>query len=181
MKAIMRQKVETAIEKLDYDFSQYTTDSLTAHLEKQRGRRIEVAGLDLSYKTSGAYVQAPKKDFIFYNMNRNKFMQIHAILHEFGHMILEHDASTLIVDDESDAIFEIIKILSLRCHFRIQHEVIFSLPSNRNEESEAELFVRLINGYRFTQYRHDEIRRNNNITLLPPFIFDDNENSSTTT
>ena len=173
MKATMRQKVETAIEKLEYDFSEYATESLTAHLEKKRDRKIEVAGLDLSYKTSGAYVQAPQKDFIFYNKNRNKFMQIHAILHEFGHMILEHDASTLIVDDDSDAIFEIIKILSLRCHFRIQHEVMFSLPSNRIEESEAELFVRLINGYRFTQHRLDEIRRNNNIALLPPFMLDE--------
>jgi len=173
MTEAIRQKIETAIDNLDYDFSQYTTESLTAHLEKQRGRRIEVAGLDLSYKTSGAYVQAPKKDFILYNMNRNPFMQIHAILHEFGHMVLEHTASTLFVDNESDAIYEILKRFSLRCHFRIQHEVIFREPADSIEESEAELFVRLINGYRFTQYRLDEIRRNNNITLPPPFIFDE--------
>jgi len=169
----MRQKIETAIDKLQYDFSQYTTESLTSHLEKQRGRKIEVAGLSLSHKTSGAYVQAPKKDFILYNINRNQFMQTHAILHEFGHMVLEHTASTLIIGNESDAIYKIIKKFSLRCHFRVQHEVMFRESANSIEESEAELFVRLINGYRFTQYRLDEIRRNNNIVLLPPFMLDD--------
>ena len=173
MIAAVRQKIETAINKLEYDFSQYTTESLTAHLEKKRGRRIEVAGLDLSYKTSGAYVQAPKKDFILYNKNRNQFMQTHAILHEFGHMVLQHVASTLIVDNELDAIYEIIKKLSLRCHFRIQDELIFRGSADSIEESEAELFVRLINGYRFSQYRLDEIRRNNNIALLPPFMLDE--------
>jgi len=168
-----RQKIETAIDKLGYDFSQYSTESLTAHLQKKRKRTIEVAGLDLSHKTSGAYIQAPKKDFIFYNLNRNAFMQTHAILHEFGHMVLKHTASTLIIDNESDALYEILKKLLLRCHFRIQHEVIFREPVDSIEESEAELFVRLINGYRFTQYRLDEIRRNNNIALLPPFMFDE--------
>ena len=173
MTAAVRQKIEAAIDNLGYDFSQYSTESLTAHLEKQRGRKIEVAGVSLSHKTSGAYIQAPKRDFIFYNLNRNHFMQTHAILHEFGHMVLEHTASTLIVDNESDAIYEILKKISLRCHFRIQHEVVFIEPADSVEESEAELFVRLINGYRFTQYRLDEIRRNNNIALLPPFMIDE--------
>jgi hypothetical protein len=100
-------------------------------------------------------------------------MQTHAILHEFGHMVLEHTASTLIIGNESDAIYKIIKKFSLRCHFRVQHEVMFRESANSIEESEAELFVRLINGYRFTQYRLEEIRRNNNIVLVPPFMLDE--------
>lgn len=173
MNTAMKHKIETVIDKLEYDFSQFTTMSLTAHLEKQRGRKIEIAGLNLSHNTSGAYIQTPMKDFIFYNANRNQFMQIHAILHEFGHMILEHTASTLVVENESDVIYQIINKFSLRGHFRIQHEAIFRQRVDNIEETEAELFVRLINSHRFTQYRLNEIRRNNNIALVPPFMFDE--------
>lgn len=167
--AKMRQKVEKAIDELGYDFSNYSLESLVRHLESKRDRIIDTKGLELSYRTSGAYVQTPHKDFIMYNSNRNQLMQTHGFLHEVGHMVLEHTASVLVAENELEALQQIIERLSLRCHVRIHHELMFQKEENKLEEAEAELFVRLINGRRFAQQRQREIRRNNNVTLLPPF------------
>ena len=163
------KKIQAVINQLDYDFRQYSTDHFIAYLSKKRGRHIQVVGMQMSHHTSGAYIETPNIDFIFYNNLRNLFMQTHFILHEIGHMVLNHTQHKIVVDDEHlHNIRNLTNLVVFRGHFRIHHQITRSRLMDQ-EEQEAELFVRLINSQRYIHNRLEEIKRNNNITLIPPF------------
>jgi len=87
--------LETALDRLGYDFQAFNLAHFTRHVETYRRRPIFVNPLPLQLELSAAWVRAETADYIFYNQRTHPVQQTHSILHEIAHMLLGHSCHPL--------------------------------------------------------------------------------------
>jgi hypothetical protein len=133
------QRALEAIERLNYDFRQFTLHHFLHHLMRVQQRKIVLQPLDFE-EIHAAWMAVGQLDYIFYDANTHEVHQIHNILHECGHIALGHsgrDIRSLV----SPALLRAARALTaepVRGRLRMPH------PSHDPQEREAEAFVRLL-------------------------------------
>lgn len=82
--------VRAVIHQMDYDFRQFSLADFVDHLIHIRQRHICVIPKDFAPGLHAMWLPYPTADYVFYNKNTHVIHQIHNILHELGHIVLDH-------------------------------------------------------------------------------------------
>jgi hypothetical protein len=83
-------RVVRSIDALGYDFRDFTIFDFIAYLQTARQRKIILNGAELDGRLHGLWVRAETADYIFFDNCTHPIHQVHHIVHEVGHMILNH-------------------------------------------------------------------------------------------
>jgi hypothetical protein len=86
----MHDTLETALGRLDYDFSRFELVDFIHHVARLNRREIIINALPLSAGLTAAWVKAATADYIFYDGRIHRIYQTHLILHEIAHIVLNH-------------------------------------------------------------------------------------------
>ncbi|MGB7339853.1 MAG: hypothetical protein WBC91_13240 [Phototrophicaceae bacterium] len=105
-KKLDKKKIQSAIENLDYDWSQYTFDNFVSHIEKLRERPMVIVPLPY-LKVPAVCTATEISDYIIYDASDIPMSQHHHKLHELGHFILGHVQEVLATDDLENFLQEI--------------------------------------------------------------------------
>lgn len=125
-----------AIRRLDYDFRHFTLDHFIAHLIERRQRDIILTAFFSKPNFHGAWLREETADYVFYNTAAHPVHQVHSILHELGHIVLDHRGVPL-EDALPPALWAALN--RRRAVGRLRQLGIQQSPEDR----EAEAFVRL--------------------------------------
>lgn len=131
--------LKEVIDQLGYDFSQFELAHFIQHIEQLQRREILVMALPFEPGLSALWIRAETADYIFYNARTHPVHQLHNILHELAHIILNHSCHAIDQALPPD-------ILSLTRAAHPQGRLRKADPHLRmdQEEREAEAFVFLI-------------------------------------
>jgi len=133
-----RGKIEAFFKQLDYDFTAFDLEHFIKYVEALRGRKIMCFPFPFSPGLSGVWVPGQTLDCIFFQSQTHPIHQIHIVLHELAHMLLEHPLKS--VKDVLPA-----HMLAELNSSGVGH--LRTSPINRNDdvyELEAEYLVQLI-------------------------------------
>ena len=133
------QRALEAVQHLNYDFHQFTLPHFIQYLIQRRGRLIFVEEFSFSDEVHAAWIALGDVDYILYSAATHPVHQIHNILHECGHMVLNHtgkDLKSLL----SPALLQSARELTASVQGRL-HTIN---PADDLQELEAEAFVRLL-------------------------------------
>ena len=125
--------MQQVLDSLDYDFTQFNVEHFVEHIESLRRKPIQMVAMPLTATLFGMWVPTPSQDYLIYNATLQRVHQIHTILHEIAHMVLNHSLRPL-----SDVLLpEQLEALSVgRLRFAPTADY-----SSDPEEQEAEAFV----------------------------------------
>ncbi len=130
-------RVRQVIDGLHYPFRQFTVSHFIAHLETLRQRAIILNGASFDAGLHGFWVRADTADYVFFDQHTHPIHQVHHILHEAGHLVLEHRprdlASVLPPALLAELTARIARAPYGHCRMWEPHETL--------EEREAEYFV----------------------------------------
>jgi len=132
--------VSETIARLNYDFRQFSLEHFLGHLLAVRQRDIILKSYPFELSLGGVWVRAETADYVFFNGDTPQFHQVHHVLHELGHIVLEHVGQKLTP--------EALKQLGLSLDAS-RGKPLYALyrttgPGRNLLESEAETFVRLM-------------------------------------
>lgn len=133
-------RVGAAIRRLEYDFRRFTVQDFINHIIHLRDRHIVLVPYSFDRDLHGVFVRAETADYVFYNDGGHPVHKVHNILHELGHIILDHPGiplNTVIVpaypahleQDQAGRVCTLFRTVA---------------PGNSHEEQEAEAFVRTL-------------------------------------
>lgn len=127
-------KIHHAIHQLNYDFGQFTIDDFIEHVREYRQRAILTFPFVFRSASSGAWMPCETADYVFYSANAHVVLKVHIMLHEIGHILLNHRCLDLA---------EILppEILALQKP-SLRLRTIKKEKETDPEELEAEMFVR---------------------------------------
>ena len=91
----IRRRLTTILDQLDYDFSDFSLQSLAAWLSARRRRQIEFVGRTMPPNLYGAWIRGEFRDYIFYDQNTAPVHQLHIKLHELSHILCNHENEIL--------------------------------------------------------------------------------------
>lgn len=114
---------------------------LRAHLEEVRGRPITLTplrGLEPG-GPCGLWIATPATDFILYRDNTSPLHQSHIILHEFSHLIFEHEHGL-----EGDYLRLLLPNLGSTAVQRILGRSAYAVREEREAETLASLLAQQI-------------------------------------
>lgn len=131
-----KQRVIEALRQLGYDFNHFVLSDFLTYVEAKRGRRIVLHDLPLA-ELFGAWISTPDIDYILVNETTHTVHRAHIILHEVGHMILNHPCRPL-KDVLTPELLQLLRVEEARGCARY---VYTNDLSNTPEELEAEEFV----------------------------------------
>ena len=157
-----RSRVQAAMEQLKYDWQNFTVTDFIEHLITFRQRPLTLMGVQLD--VSGLCISTASQDYIFYDVQRHHTLQLHAILHEAAHLLMNHRAFMLSVDD-------IGHLREILLHINMRSPTIYQDPQMNKEEDEAEYFAFLANRVISVA----QLRKNATLTdvsediFIPPF------------
>lgn len=107
------QKVIRAIEDLEFDFADFDIERFVRHVAHRRSRTILLNAVKLDEGITGLCASGPIHDYIFYKRDTPALHQTHIILHEIGHIVLNHAPTSLDFGDLTvDAIVRQLRNLS---------------------------------------------------------------------
>jgi hypothetical protein len=135
---IDKRRIRQVIRELRYDFHEFSVSDFVAYLETTRQRNIIVNGWPAKAGLHGFWLQAETADYVFFDEGTYAMHQVHHILHELGHIILEHqprDLTEVLPPELLEALVGL-GITAPRGHSRMWE--IHETPEDR----EAEWFVR---------------------------------------
>lgn len=135
-----RECIQASIDALGYDFNAFEMEGFLKHVETVRKRPLIVRYVPFSHDLFGLWYPTERVDYIFVNANLHATHQIHTLLHEVAHMLLEHRGTNLRDFLGPDLVREL-DISTGDGHLRAAGSL---LPVNDRQEREAELFVLLI-------------------------------------
>jgi hypothetical protein len=135
---IDKRRIRRVIRELHYDFHEFSVSDFVAYLETTRQRDIIVHGWPFQAGLHGFWLRAETADYVFFDRETYAMHQVHHILHELGHIILEHqprDLSEALPPELLNALSQL-GMMAPRGHSRMWeiHETL--------EDREAEWFVR---------------------------------------
>ncbi len=127
-------KIHHAIHQLNYDFGRFTIDDFIAYLMEYRQKDILIVPFVFRSASSGAWMPCETADYIFYSAKAHDILRVHIMLHEIGHMLLNHRCLDLA---------EILppEVLALQ-KSSLRLRTIKKEKETDPEELEAEMFVR---------------------------------------
>lgn len=131
-------RVRAAIERLDYDFSRFTIQHFVAHVAHLRSRDIISRGIPLARDLHAFWIRAETAEYVFFNSHTHEVHRVHHVLHELGHMLLEHPLYDLAQFLPPELADELRRIIAPRLMGHCRRWNFYDTP----EEREAELFVR---------------------------------------
>jgi hypothetical protein len=88
----LRKRCQTLVDRLDLP-RPLTVDALCRYLEAQRSRPLHLHALPAQAASSGAcgvWLSTETDDHIFYEQRTARLHQEHIVLHEIGHLLLDH-------------------------------------------------------------------------------------------
>jgi hypothetical protein len=91
----VRQRMQTLLAEIDYDFSAFSPQGFARWLERRRGRPIELIPWRIRSAASGAWLADEERDYVFYESEAPLFYQEHVQLHEMAHMLCGHSTATV--------------------------------------------------------------------------------------
>lgn len=90
------QRALDAIRALNYDFQHFTLEDFTRHVEHIKERTIIIRPFAFRGGLHGLWARLETADYIFYDCTTHPVHQTHHILHELGHIILDHHPKPLV-------------------------------------------------------------------------------------
>lgn len=151
-------KVTQALEALNYDFGAFELNHFLEHIGRLRGREIVCHGFPFKEKLFGVWIPRDTRDYIAYNSSTYEIHHTHIILHEVGHMILNHQPVNLETVFGSETV-QLLEIFSTGTHLdssscivlprTVEEAYICSNP----QEAEAEEFAALVQNHVFRANR----------------------------
>ncbi|MER5963208.1 hypothetical protein [Streptomyces sp. NPDC002057] len=121
----------------------FSIPSFREHVAEQRGRPLHLHPLPLDASTAGAcglWLATATDDHIFYEQHTSALHQEHIVLHEFGHMLFEHDPRSEGPDDDDTLRRTFLPDLDPRMVGRILGRTNYST----RQEREAELLASML-------------------------------------
>jgi len=133
----IRRRCRALVRTLDIP-SPFDAHQFCASLAAKRGRPIELVPMVMpdNYPCGRTAVTA-ERDYIFYEENAPGIHQQHIIIHEAGHLLLNHESETALTSDESRQLFPNLDPALVR---RVLNRTEYSAV----KEQEAEIFATLI-------------------------------------
>lgn len=83
-------KIHRTIQQLNYDFGRFTVDDFIEHIIEYRQRHIMIVPFIFRSDSSGAWMPCETADYVFFSANAHDVLKVHIILHEIGHILLNH-------------------------------------------------------------------------------------------
>ena len=130
-------RVLAVIQSLNYDFAQFTLPHFIAFLVDYRQRPLVLRGMLLEPDLRAMWIHVPRADYVIFNKRDHPLHQVHNILHEIGHILLDHVCRPIdkilsphllmLLDDSTRS--------QIRGQFRLDEAV------HLDQEREAEAFV----------------------------------------
>lgn len=149
-----RANIQQAIQSLDYDFEQFELPDFVNHLEQQRNRTIHLKGVKLKSDLFGIWIPAPSADYVFFNATLHPIHQIHSVLHELAHIVLNHTCDSIYDVLPPELLAELGTSLTVKGRLRTA-----SPQKDRDpQEIESELFVFEIQKQVMTAQRISELQ-----------------------
>lgn len=116
----------------------FDVEKLCARLDRDRNRRIQLLPVALPPGSlSGLWVSTNNADYIIYQKATSLLHQEHIILHEIGHLLCEHGATSVLGDEYSPQLFPDLDPRMIR-------EVLGRSHYSSQEEQEAEMVASII-------------------------------------
>jgi hypothetical protein len=125
--------MKDVLDSLEYDFTHFELAHFVEHMESLRRKPIYLKEMTLSSKLFGIWVPTESQDYLIYNATLQPVHQIHTILHEIAHMVLDHSLHPLtdiLLPEQLQSLME----------GRLRFAPSANYPSDP-EEREAEAFV----------------------------------------
>lgn len=159
--------IQTALQSLEYSWENFTLDSFIAHVALRRQRPIQLLGI-AGFKHSGLCMSTRSEDYIFFDTGRHPTVQLHAILHEVAHLVLNHLVGAL---DRSD----VRQLQAWLRQLRTRSPFGYDGPRVQHEEDEAEYFAFLAQKAVVESQQRKYTRQTDhaNDIFIPPFTGED--------
>lgn len=159
-------KLQQIFEALDYDYSQFSLPDFTDHVAGFVRQEIITVPWKLELDLFGLWINTSTTHYIFYNNQHYITLQLHTILHEFAHIVLEHKPKPIEQYVDSDILEQYKQIQSPMGKTRTNRQTC----EQDEEEIAAEEFVFLIQNQLLYWDRTSELfGKNNKITGLRQF------------
>jgi hypothetical protein len=89
-KNVLMKDINSIFTSLDYDYTIFTLPDFTDHAAGFVRKEILLIPYALEKTLSGIWVHEQTAHYVFYNNQLHIILQIHTILHEIAHIVLEH-------------------------------------------------------------------------------------------
>lgn len=99
-----RRRCKSALAELGLPERGVDIHTLREHLETQRGRRIELVPVAGARSAHGIWLSKQKVELVQYERYTSPWHQCYIVCHEFGHMILGHDAGAAMSAEDRAAL-----------------------------------------------------------------------------
>lgn len=127
------QKINKAIVGLNYDFEEFSPYHFLQHVMQVRKREIVLKPYPFKGDLTGLWIPGKNADYIAFSASAHPIFRTHIILHEVGHMLLNHRLHKLVDIIPPDLLEEILE-MEVLVEFR-------GLRYDEPSEQEAEFFV----------------------------------------
>ncbi len=127
------QKINKAIVGLNYDFEQFSLQHFLQHVQHVRKKEIVLRPYPFRGDLTGLWIPAKHADYIAFSDPAHSIFRTHIIIHEIGHMLLNHRLHRL-ADVIPPDLLEELSSVELLIEFR-------GLRYDEPSEQEAEFFV----------------------------------------
>jgi hypothetical protein len=138
---IATRKAKAHLDKLQFNFDEFTMMRFVGRVEQVMGRRIFLFAITMPPTMDGAWISDADRPFeyVFFDRQLAPLHQAHTQLHEIGHILFEHE--TLKVSDRNlSSLIEAVQKQTAAPHF-LMRAMDKKLP---REEIEAETIAMMI-------------------------------------
>ena len=157
--------VQQTLADLAYNFSQFELVHFVEHVAQHRNKPIRLIPYPFTESIFGVWVPATYHDYIFYTMRVHHVHQVHIVLHEIAHMLLNHHRRR--IDDVLPPEL-LLQFNSAELVGRLRVPPTKAVHDDE-EEQESELFVLLIQRQLVKARRLTELtRESSSIPTLKP-------------
>lgn len=87
---LSQQKVTACIHNLAYDFNHFVLKDFVRYTAVRRGKSIMIRRMPLDPDLFGVWIPTRDVDYVFVNNTLHPTHQIHTVLHELAHILLDH-------------------------------------------------------------------------------------------
>jgi hypothetical protein len=141
----IRRRCEKLVEDLEIPVP-FDVHVLCARVAAKRGRSIELRAITMpAGGPCGVWVSAAGRDFIFYERHTSGLHQEHIVLHEIGHFLSDHEASSVLDPDISRLLLPDLDPLVVK---RVLQRTHYSVDNEREAETIASLILERANRWR---------------------------------
>lgn len=133
-------RMKAVLDKLDFDFSQFTMNSFVDWIERRSGRKINFIQWEMPPGMFGVWMSDADEPFehVFIDKNVPPMHQVHIQLHELSHIICAHPTARLSRDEMGALLLKAVEDPG------VLNAVLLRAPAKKELEEEAEIMAALI-------------------------------------